>query len=325
MNSKQLIRISAFPFLILPILMLSLNFSPQHENAPCKIDSKKEPQVCIYEGKSQRVIESNGLPDHPTGNFPNKNNPNRIKAQRYKYSISLTPKKAKNITAVHGAQPQRGQRPKAYKFGVALNGIPFDPGAGEFWFDTRTGRPNRAWQMEALNAELGIDQNNAHVQPTGAYHYHGVPNALVKNENSSQHSNLLGYAADGFPIYYKYAYKDPMNPNSEIVALQASYQLKSGQRPGDGKSEPNGTYDGTFVRDFEYVATLSELDECNGRFGITPEYPNGTYYYVLTDGYPWIPRCFSGTPSTDFELGPPPGDRNNRPPNGPGGRRPFRG
>ena len=47
-----------------------------------------------------------------------------------------------------------------------------------------------------------------------------------------------------------------------------------------------------------------DLDEANGRTGVTPEFPNGTYYYVVTDEFPGIPRYFVGTPSKDFKLGP---------------------
>ena len=59
-----------------------------------------------------------------------------------------------------------------------------------------------------------------------------------------------------------------------------------------------------YTADFEYIAGLGDLDQCNGRDGVTPEFPNGTYYYVITDSYPGIPRCFVGTPSLDFKIGP---------------------
>ena len=41
----------------------------------------------------------------------------------------------------------------------------------------------------------------------------------------------------------------------------------------------------------------------NGRIGVTPEFPNGTYYYIITDEFPGIPRYFKGIPSNDFRLG----------------------
>ena len=54
---------------------------------------------------------------------------------------------------------------------------------------------------------------------------------------------------------------------------------------------------GTFVQDWEYVAGLGDLDECNGRTGVTPEFPGGIYHYTVTDTYPFIQRCVKGTPA----------------------------
>jgi len=138
---------------------------------------------------------------------------------------------------------------------------------------------------------------------------------------------LIGYAADGFPIYDQFGYVRATDPQSPVVKLRPSYRLKRGQRPA-GDEGPGGRYDGTYVQDFEYVQNLGALDECNGRFGVTPEYPEGTYYYVTTDRYPFVPRFFRGTPDASFrKQGGPPGRRGpegNRPPDdrrgGPKGR-----
>ena len=85
--------------------------------------------------------------------------------------------------------------------------------------------------------------------------------------------------------------------------MSSSYQLKSGERSGDGVSAPCGTFDGVYSNDYEYVLGLGTLDEANGRSGITPEFPSGTYYYIITDEFPSIPRFFKGTPSNDFRIG----------------------
>ena len=85
--------------------------------------------------------------------------------------------------------------------------------------------------------------------------------------------------------------------------MTPSYQLKSGDRPGDGSSAPCGTYNGVYSNDYEYVNGLGTLDEANGKTGVTPEYPLGTYYYVVTDDFPSVPRYFRGTPSSDFKIG----------------------
>ena len=85
--------------------------------------------------------------------------------------------------------------------------------------------------------------------------------------------------------------------------MNSSYSLKSGDRPGDGVSAPCGNYDGIYSNDYQYEQNLGTLDEANGREGVTPEFPNGTYYYVITDEFPGIPRYFRGTPSDDFKIG----------------------
>ena len=51
---------------------------------------------------------------------------------------------------------------------------------------------------------------------------------------------------------------------------------------------------GAFTQDYEYVEGLGDLDECNGRFGATPEFPNGIYYYVVSDDFPFFTRCLKG-------------------------------
>ena len=60
------------------------------------------------------------------------------------------------------------------------------------------------WHYDALGGafSLGLDDNNAHVQPNGAYHYHGIPVALLRQlSGGREQMTLVGWAADGFPIY----------------------------------------------------------------------------------------------------------------------------
>lgn len=249
----------------------------------------------------KRVIVANGLPDHATGRFPNRSNPNSIRAQRYRFEVPLSP--------VAAAQPRPlGRQP----FGVALNGVPFDPGTAETWKgDRRSG-----WSYEALGGafSLGLDSNHAHVQPTGAYHYHGLPtDLLIRLSGGKPGMTLVGWAADGFPIYALWGPANANDPASEVIALRSSYRLKSGARPASG-GQPGGSYNGIFVQDYEYVPGSGDLDECGGRTGVTPEYPHGTYYYVLTEDYPFVPRYFRGTPDPSFARGPGPGAGRGGPP-----------
>lgn len=239
-----------------------------------------------------RLIRANGIPNHEPGQFPNRHNPNIIAPQSYDYKVPLHPKLAEK-PAPFRMQP----------FGIAVNGVVFDPFAAEWW----NRDPNSGWQYEPHGGaiDLGLDSSNAHVQPNGAYHYHGIPNGLVETLGGKEAKVLLiGWAADGFPIYGPWGYTEAKNAQSPLKKLAASYGIKSSERPA---GSPGGKYDGSFVQDYEYIEGKGDLDASNGRFGITPEFPEGTYYYVLTDAYPFIPRQFAGTADASFARRGPPG------------------
>lgn len=231
-----------------------------------------------------RTIVADGLPDHSTGAFPNANNPNSIATQSYRFSMPTQPSLNSNATSAD-----------RYVFGVALNGVIFDPATAEFWNRDRSS----GWNYEAFGTgtqNLGLDSSNAHVQPNGAYHYHGLPDALYDRLADASGPTLIGYAADGFPIYGPLSYADANDASSRLVEMQSSYVLRSGTRD----SGPGGVYDGTFTADWVYAAGSGTLDVCNGRIGVTQEYPDGTYYYVITDEFPHVPRCFAGDPDASF-------------------------
>lgn len=254
-------------------------------------------RVEIDERLGFRFIKADGLPDHATGQFPNRNNPNRISAQAYSFRVPLQPIKAGQPTFY---------RPN-HLFGVALNGVVFDPSTAEFWNND----PRSGWMIEALSGAvpLGFDRNNAHVQPDGSYHYHGVPVGLVEKLGPKEGPLHVGWAADGFPIYVD-------------AGGRSSWRLKLQRDPGG----PPGKPDGTYTKDYEFAAIIGTLDECNGRQGVTPEFPKGTYHYVLTTKFPFVPRCFAGVADPSFvkqggaHTGGPPG---GGPPGG--GRRPLPG
>ncbi|MFO0946298.1 MAG: YHYH protein [Planctomycetota bacterium] len=252
-------------------------------------------QVTIEERDGYRYIVANGIPDHAHGDFPNRGNPNSILAQRFAFRVPLEPEWRDEPVPL-------GHHP----FGVALNGVPFDPGTAEFWNgDRRSG-----WNYEALSGRinLGLDHNHAHVQPSGAYHYHGTPQGLIQallqrsRQPSTRNSRgktpmvLLGYAADGYPIYNAVGHAEPENQRSRRKFLRSSYRLKRGTRP----SGPRGKYDGTFTEDYEFATGLGDLDECNGYYGVTPESTGATYYYCITESFPHIPRFYHGVPDESF-------------------------
>ena len=245
-----------------------------------------ENKVEIKNKTSYRLIVSNGIPDHTPGQFPNRGNPHSLSEQSYTFKVPLKPKEAKSLTAL-GKQP----------FGVGLNGVPFDPSTAEV--DRASG-----WVEEAIVGgvgRLGIDDHNAHVQPTGAYHYHGRPTGLEKilKEQNDNEMVLLGYAADGFPIYNGMGYSKATDTESALKQLTPSYVMKEGKRKS---GEPKGSYDGTYTKDYEYKEGHGDLDECNGRFGVTPEYPEGIYHYHITTEFPMIPRFYKGTPDPSFKT-----------------------
>ena len=68
---------------------------------------------------------------------------------------------------------------------------------------------------------------------------------------------------------------------------------------------------GDLVEDYIYDSTVGTLDAFNGKFGVTPEYPNGTYAYFMTEDsngdpvYPYAigPRMYS-TPLFEGDVVP---------------------
>ena len=93
------------------------------------------------------------------------------------------------------------------------------------------------------------------------------------------HSPILGFAYDGNPIYGPFAHENPLDSQSPIVRMTSSYSL-TGSRDG-GPSTTRYSL-GTFVNDYVYNHKSGSLDQNNGRFCVTPDYPQGTYAYFLT-------------------------------------------
>ena len=185
--------------------------------------------------------------------------------------------------------------------GYVLNGVKIEAGTAGSCSDSGTNCSLSppilgGWSIEALGQtsfNFVTDDNHAHVQPGGTYHYHGIPEGFVTALDKGTAMTLIGWAADGFPIYARYGYQDPMDANSGVVIIASSYQLKTSP---DANRPPVADYSlGTFTQDYEYVANSgSDLDECNGRKGVTPEFPGGIYHYYATDGFPFLQRCVKG-------------------------------
>lgn len=251
-------------------------------------------------GDGTRTLIGNGVPDHAIGAFPNPGNPNRVAPQQVAFSTTLMP------------EAHAGAGAFVKIAGYALNGIKFDPGTAQSCdsacADHGEGHGN-PWRIEALGQgffAFGVDDSKAHVQPGGAYHYHGVPEAMLSPAaRRGQAMALVGWAVDGYPIYARFGHSVAMALSSPLRAMRSSYRLKT--RPDAGRPPIGFAPMGTFTQDYEYVAGLGDLDECNGRTDATPEFPNGVYHYYATDGFPFVQRCVKGTPSRVAGEGPPPG------------------
>ena len=238
-----------------------------------------------------RALTANGLPDHAIGTFPNANNPNTITAQNVSASATLTPTKTTVTTPRGGPMGLPG---------YVLNGVPIDPGTAGTCDNTGAvcdlAQGRGYWTIEALGQSsfrFGTDSNNAHVQPQGTYHYHGIPEGFVTQLNKGNAMTLIGWAADGFPIYARYGHTVATDATSAIKAVTASYRVKA--TPDANRPATSLYAMGTFTQDYEYVAGSGDLDECNGRTGVTPEFPNGIYHYYATDTYPYLQRCVKGS------------------------------
>ena len=94
-------------------------------------------------------------------------------------------------------------------------------------------------------------------------------------------SKIIGWAYDGNPIYGAYGYGDPQDANSSAREMVSGYELDASNvvdRPSLTDFE-----EGSFVEDYKFT-TSGDLDQNNGRFGKTPEFPNGIYAYFATIG-----------------------------------------
>ena len=179
---------------------------------------------------------------------------------------------------------------------VMLNGVPVDMlSAG--CYDPNTGAntligctTNDPWLLDPMGpVSFGTDMHNAHTQPDGSYHYHASPKSMFDDYPGPAGSPVIGFAADGFPLYGKYFYD---GLNGTVRKAVSGYTLKDGARPLTADS-PGGDYDGSYIDDYVWT-DAGDLDQCNGQ---TVE---GQYGYYVTDAYPWIIACHQGEPDDSF-------------------------
>ncbi len=202
-------------------------------------------------------------------------------------------------------------------------GVTFDPG---YAHQEQTGNHHYHANPIALRYLLGdhVDYNVA----TKTYSESTNP--------VTAHSPILGWVRDGFPVYGPYGYSSASNSASGVRRMISGYVLRNGQSgtqnltatgrtaipawaarvygvstnqtgPAVNTTYPLGRYmeDNDYLGDLGYVQGVDfDLDEYNGRWCVTPEFPDGTYAYfvsISSNGTPTFPynigRAFYGNPT----------------------------
>lgn len=275
--------------------------------------------------------------------------------------------------------------------GMTLPGIPIKGPTNEWYIPQSDGS---TWHYDTDQVLInGQDNYYGYPDTDGTYHYHSsefiTSNAWATvagftngYRTSDGHSKLIGFAADGYPIYGPYGYSDPNSPYSGVVNMRSSYVASTGAtnrpqaqtvtvtanttiganitvsstyglNPGmrvtvNSAGLPSDSYwivncgnktavgpneysagsnqvqlnsnvviyagstvtfeflAGAFIEDYSYVATSGTLDQYNGRYCVTPDFPMGTYAYFASQdasGKPMYPyfvgRSFFGSLSVD--------------------------
>ena len=196
--------------------------------------------------------------------------------------------------------------------GVSMFNMSAANGSPNGWPAAPAGFNYNAAASEGIDAgyNFGEDSAGGHASPPGQYHYHdfSFANAWLNGTGHAAgsvnstgiaevslipylkgglrhpdgHSKILGFALDGYPVYGPYGYSDPTSSSSGVAALKTGFNLKSpSYRSLTGAADTGKFPMGIFVQDYEFTG-LGDLDIHNGRFGITPDYPNGTYAYFTT-------------------------------------------
>ncbi len=288
------------------------NSTPIQDNVLANVQS-------VQYSANWSYIKATGIPAYITGPFLD-NNPSLATEQTGFFKLSLNPVKNNGTpTATTGGNIGvfvNGVALFDYRDGVAWNpntnalcGGPGNPPCPGGMGTTQ------AWNRDAVVAErVGFDCAKAH-PAMGNYHHHQNPSAfnldktVISNVcdlypadglytiDASKHSPLIGFAYDGFPIYGAYAYKNT-DGTGAITRMKSGYRLRNisvRTHHADGTDVADGpavsaTYPlGYFREDYEYVASTDPdvLDQHNGRFCLTPEYPQGIYCYFTTVDDKW--------------------------------------
>ena len=252
------------------------------------------------------TVQSAGLPYHSYGNTEAVNNP-----VIQDYNVVLPLRAGTDDPSMQMYPVNDGI------IGYWLNGVAmFSPSAA---MGSPQGFPtvpsgfnyNAAFESgQELGYNFGEDAAGGHAAPGGIYHYHdfsfgsawasgngsaassstttGIPDAYQISylggylTHPDGHSKILGWSIDGYPVYGPYGYDIASDKTSAVRYMKTGYALKDlAYRRGTDAYDIITYPMGIFVQDYEFVGA-SDLDTHNGRYCITPDYPNGTYAYFVT-------------------------------------------
>jgi hypothetical protein len=257
--------------------------NPTYTSLPCNVQS-------VYYTAANVYVTSSSVPGYSIG--PWQANPNSPVNKNYISKFTLTP--GENL----GTKTYTGLGP----IGMWSNGVAiFNAKDGRYYNNANGGWTNgitqNGWNRNAYYWEgLSFDACLGHPAPDGAYHHHVSPVCLYSPSNTTQHSGILGYAWDGYPIYGPYAYTNT-DGTGPIKRMVSSYVLSTATTRTAGPAVSTSFPAGCFCEDFVFTAGAGDLDKYNGRNCKTPEYPNGTYaYFVTIDN--------NGKPAYPFTIGP---------------------
>lgn len=160
-------------------------------------------RITITVQGTQRVVSANNLPSHATGVFPISaadpayaydRNPNSILEQSVLLTLPTTPTAAASPTCVPMGM-----------IGFTLSG------AALYNALDAGGRDAAAHEVQ--------DKCSGHPQQQGQYHYHSWSNCFVDSAGvAGNHSDLIGYALDGYGIYGLYGENGVELTNADLDA-----------------------------------------------------------------------------------------------------------
>ena len=229
-------------------------------------------------------ITTNNIINHTTGTFPTDDNTNIIEDKEVKYTITT------NTGDSTAGDFANATTTGSTAVGVAINGAQI--------FNASTGNAhslsNSFTYTHLFRNNVSMDSAGGFVKKENIYGYvQPSPQTVgLTSWSTTAHSPIVGWAFDGLPIYGPYSYTDRLDNTSAIKRIDSSYSLSTTIRTTVG-----GAPTGEFVEDYVYDSATGDLDEFNSRYGVTPEFPSGTRYYVATIDS-------AGDPAYPFTVGP---------------------